>query len=101
MRTHTFSRGIAACLATAAAGLSVSALAAESALAATATHEAESMEYGVVDSVDGTLWPRLISDTAASGGHAPHHGPNGSAAKTVSTTATTTAITIRARGAQC
>jgi len=59
------------------------------------------MEYGVVDSVDGTLWPRLISDTAASGGKALHYGPNGSAAKTVSTTTKTTAITIRARGAQC
>jgi SRSO17 transposase len=52
--------GVAACLA-AAAGLSFTALAADTALGATEAHEAESMEYGVVDSVDGTLWPKLIS----------------------------------------
>src|SRR3954463_16391503 len=92
---------MAACLAATAAGLSFTAFAADTALGATAAHEAESMEYGVRDSVDGTLWPKLVSDTAASGGKALHYGPNGSAAKTVTTAGKSTAITIRARGAQC
>jgi hypothetical protein len=101
LRNRTLPRGLAACLVATAAGVSFTALAATSALGATSAHEAESMEFGVRDSIDGTLWPRKISDAAASGGAALHYGPNGSAAKTVTTTAKSTAITIRARGTQC
>jgi hypothetical protein len=72
----------------------------EAALAAETPYEAESMEYGVVDSIDGTLWPKLITDSAASGGKALHYGPNGSAAKTV-TVGAMSSITLRARGTQC
>ena len=76
-----------------------SAAIADFAAAAIVPYEAESMDYGVV-STDGTLWPKLISDSAASGGKALHYGPNGSAGKTITTTALS-AVTLRARGTMC
>ena len=51
-------------------------------------------------SADGTSWPKRITDGAASAGSAVHNGPNGTASKTVTTSALS-AVTLRARGTQC
>jgi Polysaccharide lyase/Ca-dependent carbohydrate-binding module xylan-binding len=68
----------------------------EPASASEITHQAESMDFGVM-SADGTAWPK--SDTY-SGAQSLHFGPNGTAAKTL-TVSDFSAITLRASGTQC
>jgi hypothetical protein len=82
-------------LAAAVAALTLGATA-QLASASEITHQAESMDFGVM-SADGTAWPK--SDTY-SGAQSLHFGPNGTAAKTL-TVSDFSAITLRASGTQC
>ena len=93
-------RRVAVAALTAFAAMLATAVSADFAMAAELPHEAESMTYGIM-SFDGTMWPKPIADGAASAGKAVHDGPNGTAAKTVTTTTALTAVSLRARGNQC